>query len=68
MLEVVDQGVLPLPEKDWGFGIEEIEENYGSFRGVTGAEAPNVQISKEALPSQDMPFTIDGSMVVWDIW
>ncbi|MDI7862799.1 tyramine oxidase [Rhizobiaceae bacterium n13] len=61
VVEVVDTGVVPVPEDGWGYGQEEI----GQRKDMVLAPA-----MKEAKLSQPggANVSIDGSLINWDMW
>ena len=60
VLEVVDEGVLPVPEDAWGYTEEEIEKRTGALRPPSTA----ARLALDGEPG----FRIDGSAITWDIW
>ena len=60
VVEVIDTGVLPVPQDAWGYTEEEVEARTGSLRTKSN---PAV-LRQDGEPN----FTIDGSMVNWDMW
>lgn len=57
---VLDTGVVPVPEEPWGYTQAEVEQRPGGLR----PEANPATLSQPGGPN----FTIDGSLVAWDIW
>ena len=58
-LRVVDQGVVPLPEDDWGYTQDEVAARLA----LRPASNP-VQPTRPGRAN----YTIDGSRIEWDIW
>lgn len=59
LLEIVDEGVVPVPKDDWGYSEEEV--------------AKRIPVREKGNPTklvqhQEPNFTIDGSQISWDIW
>lgn len=60
VLEVTDTGVVPVPEDPWGYTAEELKARFGSLR-------PEMKPQTVSAP-EGANYSIDGSMVSWDIW
>lgn len=60
VLEVVDEGVVPIAEDPWGYTDAELEKRLGKLR----PEMRAAELKQEGDPN----FTIDGSQVSWDMW
>ncbi len=60
VVEVIDNGVVPVPQDAWGYMEDEVEARTGALR----PESNPATLRQEGDPN----FTIDGSMVNWDIW
>ena len=58
-LRVVDQGVVPLPEDDWGYTQDEVAARL-ALRPASNPVEPT-------RPGR-ANYTIDGSRIEWDIW
>lgn len=58
-LEVIDEGIIPLPQDGWGYTDAEVAERY-PLRPKTNP----VKLSQEGGPN----YTINGSEIEWDIW
>ncbi|KZK75969.1 Primary amine oxidase precursor [Pseudovibrio sp. Ad13] len=59
VLEVIDEGAVPLPEDDWGYNEDEVAK-----RTALRAKTNPARLRQEGGPN----FTIDGSEITWDIW
>ncbi len=60
VLEVVDSGVLPVPEDPWGYTEAEVAARYGSLR----PESNPARLKQSGEPN----FVMNGSRVEWDMW
>lgn len=60
VLEVVDEGVVPVPADPWGYTDAELEKRFGKLRPEMSA----AKLSQDGKPN----YTIDGSQISWDIW
>ncbi|MGB7305246.1 MAG: hypothetical protein WBD13_13275 [Burkholderiaceae bacterium] len=60
VLEVVDEAVVPVATDPWGYTDVELEKRFGKLRPAMNA----AQLSQKGGAN----FTIDGSLVSWDIW
>ncbi len=60
VIEVVDEGVVPVPEDPWGYTDQELENRFGQLRP---AGNPAV-LDQQGEPN----YKIDGGQVDWDIW
>lgn len=69
VLEVTDSGVVPIPEDPWGFTAAELLERFGELRGGSGKDAASpAATSSSALQVSTATYTIEDSIVEWDIW
>lgn len=62
VIEVVDTGVVPIPQDPWGYTPDEIAERFGGLRGPGSSD----DTSETVAPDDNI--SIDGSIVNWDIW
>ncbi len=60
VMEVVDTGVLPLPEQPWGYTEAEIEGRHGALR-------PETNPARLHQPD-GANFKLHGSRIEWDMW
>ncbi len=60
VVEVVDEGVVPVPQDPWGYTDAELEERFGQLR----APANPAVLSQEGGPN----FKVDGAHISWDMW
>lgn len=67
VLEVVDTGVVPVPEDEWGYTREEILDRFGSLRGDYDENTTSTAQSRSTASESDS-IMIEGSMLTWDIW
>ena len=58
-IRVVDEGVVPLPENDWGYTPEEV-----AARAPARPASSPVRLTQAGGPG----YTLTGSRVEWDIW
>ncbi len=58
VLEVTDTGVVPVPEKNWGYAASETAAYPGGRRAA----------AIQARPAQAGSFSVQGSLIQWDIW
>lgn len=58
-LEVIDEGAVPVPEDAWGYTQDEV-----AARTALRPAANPATLGQPGGPN----FTIDGSLVTWDIW
>ena len=58
-IRVVDEGVVPLPEDDWGYTPEEV-----AARAPARPASSPVRLTQAGGPG----YTLTGSRVEWDIW
>ncbi|RLQ88852.1 tyramine oxidase [Notoacmeibacter ruber] len=59
VLEVVDEGVVPVPTDPWGYTQEEVAERVELREPINPAK-----LSQEGEPN----YTVDGSHIEWDMW
>ncbi len=59
VLEVIDEGAVPIAQDAWGYTQEEAGE-----RAALRPESTTLDIEQTGEPN----FTIDGSAIEWDIW
>ena len=58
-IRVVDEGVVPLPENDWGYTPEEV-----AARAPARPASSPIRLTQAGGPG----YTLTGSRVEWDIW
>lgn len=58
-IRVVDEGVVPLPEDDWGYTPDEV-----AARGLPRPASSPVHLTQPGGPG----YSLMGSQVEWDIW
>ncbi len=59
VLDVIDEGVVPLPQDAWGYTESEVAQR-APLRPVTNPAT----IEQDGAPN----YTINGSLIEWDIW
>jgi primary-amine oxidase len=68
VFEVVDTGVVPINEDGWGYTAAEVEARFGNLRGTSSASTADSTTSQASAVPDDVGYSIDGSVVTWDIW
>jgi primary-amine oxidase len=69
VLEVVDTGTVTINEDPWGYTPEEIKERFGSLRGGADTTTDDETVTQSSLlVPEDANYSMDGSVITWDIW
>lgn len=61
VLEVIDTGVVPLPQDPWGYTEEELAER-------TDMTLRPATVSAKLTRAGEPNYKIDGSQITWDMW
>jgi primary-amine oxidase len=76
VLQVLDLGMVPVATESFGYTSTEMDQRVGSTpvaarqqeRVVPQAETTTTTTEKEEPSTTIYPFTVEGSLVTWDIW
>jgi Cu2+-containing amine oxidase len=70
VLQVLDLGMVPVATESFGYTSTEMDQRVGSTPVATRRQrqAATTTTGKEEPTTTTYPFTVEGSLVTWDIW